>query len=164
MPSTPRRWPHELEEERQQICQEATGAAHALSMAQDKIDETQQKLVSNPSLALLMLSEADRFISDALACTERIQRFLAICKSTTIKGRWPSAAIKQRDDALQAAQSITHLLSNAQETIASATHRAQTNPDLTKTMTVDVANPAARAHMLAERIARLMTEAVIGRD
>jgi predicted transposase YbfD/YdcC len=153
-----------VEAERDQILHEACMAAEHLVAAQQKTDSARGKVTANPSLTVLLLSEADRATSDALACLERIQRCLTVCKGKAINGRWPNVANKQRDDAAQAAQSAARLLVEAQETIGRATHKVQSNPNLSELVIIDVARMQARALVMAERIARLMTEATIGRE
>jgi hypothetical protein len=164
MATPPRRWPTELEQEREQTLHEATTAAAYLLKAQRMTDEARSKFNSNVNLATVQLSEVERSTFDALACLERIQRNLAVCKGKEIDGRWPIVATRQRDDSLQAAQTATDELIKAQDTIARAVTRLPTNASLVETMAIDIARSQARALMLAERIARLMTEAAIGRD
>lgn len=164
MPTPPRRWPIELERERDETIQEAAAAAQCLIEAKEKTDSARTRINTNPSLAIFLLSEADRSMSDALASLERIQRSLSICKGTAIKGRWPNVATRQRDEAIAAAQTATSLLSSAEETIIRATEKVQSNPGLSEIVVVDIARTQARAMVLIERIARLMTEATMGRD
>lgn len=164
MATTPRRWPLDLEHERDQILQEAIAAAQSLLEAQRKTDTARGKISSNPSLAIVFLSEADRSTSDALAGLERMQRCLTVCKGKSISGRWPSVATRQRDDASEAAQRATALLNSAQENMSHALEKVQSNPSLAEVVIVDIARTQAKALVLTERIARLMTEASIGRE
>jgi hypothetical protein len=164
MATTPRRWPLEVEEERDQTFQEAMHAAKHLTEAQHKVDNARSKVHANPSLAIVLLSEADRLTSNALACLERIQRCLTVCRGKAINGRWPSVATRQRDDAGQAAETAINLLTAAQETTAQAMEKMQNNPSLAEVAVVNVARSQARSLVMAERIARLMTEASIGRE
>jgi hypothetical protein len=163
MATPPRRWPAELEQEREETLQAAISAAHYLLEAQTKTDSARSKISANPSLAILLLSEADRMTTDALARMERIQRCLAVCKGKAVRGRWPSAATRQRDDSFQAAQQANELLIDAQEKFSRAMEKMQHNPGLTDVLIVDAARAQARALAFAERIARLMTEAAFGR-
>jgi hypothetical protein len=95
---------------------------------------------------------------------ERIQRCLTICRATSIAGRWPSAATRQRDEAIVAAQDATSLLINVQEQISHALDKVKSNPGLAEVVVVEIARTQARVLVLAERIARLMTEASFGRE
>ncbi len=164
MATTPRRWPVEVEVERNQSLDEALIATSHLLEAQAKTDGAREKLHSNPNLSLVLLSEADRSASDALAGMERIQRCLIVCRGKNVNGRWPSVAAKQRDDALQAAQTATSILMSAQEDIARIMEKVSHHPSLSEVVIVDIARKQAKSLVLAERIARLMTEAALGRD
>lgn len=164
MATIPRRWPGEVESERDQTFQEALKAAHHLMEAQQKIDTARGKIHSNPSLAIALLAEADLAASNAMACVERIQRCLVICRGRVVSGRWPSVATRQRDDAFQAAQTASQALANAQDIANHAIEKVQSNPSLAEVLVVDIARIQARALVQAERIARLMTEASIGRE
>lgn len=164
MPTPPRRWPLELESERTLSLDEAMAASQYLLDSQQKMDTARCKVASNPSLALLLLSEADRSSSDALARLERLQRNLIVCRGKPITGRWPSVAAGQRDDAWEAAQSATNLICSAQEDLARAMDKMQGNPSLAEVVIVDGARKQAKSLVLTERIARLMTEAAMGRD
>ncbi len=164
MPTVPRRWPVEVESEREQILQASTEATHYLQEAQEKTDTARAKVHTNPSLALVLLADADRFTSDAMTCLERIQRFIALSRARPITGRWPIGAAKQRDDSYGAADSATRLLLKAQEKISQSRDKVHYNPSLAETLIVDTARLQAKALTLAERIVRLMIEAAIGRD
>ncbi len=164
MATTPRRWPSEVETEREQIFQEATRAARHLVQVQKLTDTARDKLQANPSLATIQLSEADRSTSDAQASLERIQRCLAVCRGKSIAGRWPIVARDQREEATATAMQATDALTGAQRAINEAIDKLPHNPALVETMIIDITRAQARALMLAERIARLMTEAAMGRD
>jgi hypothetical protein len=164
MATPPRRWPGEVEQERHQSFEEAVNAAQNLLKAQTQTDNARSKINSNPSLAIVLLSESDRSTSDALAGMERIQRCLTICKGKAISGRWPSAATRQREDAFGAAQAAADALIDAQDSITRSMDKVKSNPSLSEVLIVDAARAQAKALVLAERIARLMTEAAIGRE
>lgn len=164
MATTPRRWPVGVEAERVQALEEALTVVQHLITAQDKMDIARSKINANPGLVILLLSEADRATSDALAGMERIQRCFIVCKGKDLDGRWPSVAARQRDDALLAAQQASGLLVEAQDDILQVMEKARNNPGLVEIMIVDIARKQAKSRVLAERIARLMTEAAIGRE
>lgn len=139
-------------------------ATQYLQEAQNKIDTARSKIHTNPSLAIVLLADADRSTSDAMTSLERIQRFIAISKSRPIAGRWPIGAAKQRDDTYAAAEAASKLLMKAQEKTNQAQEKVHHNPSLSETLIVDTARLQARALTMVERITRLMTEAAIGRE
>lgn len=139
-------------------------ATQYLQEAQAKIDTARSKLHMNPSLAIVLLSDADRSTSDAMTCLERIQRYIALSKVKPLTGRWPIGAAKQRDDTYLSAESARKLLMKAQEKLGQAREKVHHNPSLAETLIVDIARLQAKARMYSERITRLMTEAAIGRD
>lgn len=164
MPTIPRKWPAELESEREYMLQAATEAAQFLLDAQHKLDTARDKVRANPNLVLVLLSESDRAVYNALARLERIQRYIAVCKGASLGGRWPSVAMRQRDQAAQAVQQASDALEQAQETLVNAIDKSHSNPGLVETMIATVSHRQARALMLVERVARLMTEAAVGRE
>jgi hypothetical protein len=139
-------------------------ATQHLQEAQAKIDAARAKIHTNPSLAIVLLSDADRSTSDAMTCLERIQRFISQSRAKPVAGRWPIGAAKQRDDSYIAADTAIKLLTNAQDKINQARDKVQYNPSLSETLVVDTARMQARVLTLTERISRLMTEAALGRE
>jgi peptide subunit release factor RF-3 len=139
-------------------------ATQHLQEAQAKIDGARAKIHTNPSLAIVLLSDADRSTSDAMTCLERIQRFISQSRAKPVAGRWPIGAAKQRDDTYVAADSAIKLLTNAQDKINQARDKVQYNPSLSETLIVDTVRTQARVLTLTERISRLMTEAALGRE
>jgi hypothetical protein len=154
----------EVESEREQILQTSITATQYLQEAQEKVDTARSKIHANPSLAIVLLSDSDRSISDAMTCLERIQRFISQSKAKPVAGRWPIGAAKQRDDTYASADSAAKLLMKAQEKVNQARDKVQYNPSLAETLVVDAARMQAKVLTLTERISRLMTEAAIGRD
>jgi hypothetical protein len=154
----------EVEREREETLTTSLQATDYLQTAQTKIDAARNKLHANPSLAMVLLADADRSTSDATTCLERIQRFLSQSRAKPLAGRWPIGAAKQRDDSYVAADSAIKLLTRAQEKLAQARDKVQYNPNLAEMLIVDAARLHARVLTLTERISRLMTEAAIGRD
>jgi hypothetical protein len=154
----------EVEAEREQILQAATEATRYLQKAQEKTDTARSKAHTNPSLAIVLLADADRSTSDAMTSLERIQRFIALSRAKPVTGRWPIGAAKQRDDSYLAAESATRLLMKAQDKISQARDKVHYNPSLAETLIADTARLQAKTLTLTERITRLMIEAAIGRD
>lgn len=139
-------------------------ATRYLQEAQEKIDTARPKIHTNPSLAIVLLADADRSTSDAMTCLERILRYISLSRAKPVAGRWPIGAAKQRDDSYLAADTASRLLTRAQDKIAQARDKVQYNPSLSETLVVDTARIQAKVLTLTERISRLMTEAAIGRD
>jgi hypothetical protein len=154
----------EVESEREQTLQTSMKATQFLQEAQEKVDAARPKIHANPSLAIVLLADAERSTSDAMTCLERIQRYISLSKAKPVSGRWPIGAAKQRDDTYVAADSAARLLIKAQEKITQARDKVQYNPSLSETLVVDAARLQARVLTLTERISRLMTEAAIGRE
>lgn len=163
MPTPPRRWPIELEEERTLSLEEAGAASECLNEALSRLDSARSAIVTNLALTRLLLSEADRCAADTQAHLERIQRALVLSRGKSIHGRWPSVAASQRDDAWGAAQAAATLIASAQEDLATALERLQASPLAAEPAMLEAARKQARALALLERIARLMTEAAMGR-
>lgn len=164
MPTPPRRWPMEVEAERDGALQAATEATQLLQSAQATLDTARAKIQSNQSLTTILLADTDRAVADATTRMERIKRHLAVARATPLNGRWPMVATKQRDDADEAADQALGLLHKAQEHIGHARAKVATNPGLGEAMIADVGMFQAKALTQAERIMRLLTEAGIGRD
>lgn len=164
MPTVPRRWPLEVEHERMQILQETTDASLCLQRVKTMTDGVRDRFKNNVDLAALHLSDIDRFTSDTLASLERIQRHLAACRGKAIEGRWPKVANDLREQATRASQNATETLSHAQTTTGDVLKKLAKNPDLADAMLSDISRNQAKALVMVERVARLMTEAGIGRE
>lgn len=164
MPTIPKRWPRELEAEREDTEKTALQVVQLLTDARAKADTAREKIISNPDLTVTLLADVERLTFDARALLERTQRFLTVCKRTPLEGRWPSVAARQRDDALLDAQEAATCLSDAQHALTRARDRIRTNPGLTEVALADVTYNQARTLLHTERIARLMAEATLGRE
>jgi hypothetical protein len=164
MPTIPRRWPSEVEPEREQAVQAASEAALCLQEAQGKMDSARGKVHSNQSLATILLADSDRLVADAMTRMERMLRFMAIAGARPLNSRWPMGVVRQRDDAHTAGELALDLLLKAQFSLGQAREKAISNPSLAEAIIADSASLQARALTQAERIARLLTEAGIGRD
>lgn len=164
MPTMPRRWPVEVENEREQALQEAVEATHYLQEAQGKIDSARAKVYNNQSFATILLCDTGRSAADAMTCMERIQRFIALSRSKPVSGRWPIGASKQREDVQLAADIVIKTLVEAQNKTVQAREKLRLNPGLTEIMLADIAQLQATAMTHTERIQRLLVEATMGRD
>lgn len=163
VPTIQRCWPHDLEAERALTEQTATEAAQLLHTAQEALDQATARLTRNPDRTLVLLADVDRLLYDAWARLERIQRYLAQCKRKPVNGRWPSVAARQRDDALLDARNATDMLAEVQLQLTQACEELRRDPVQAQSTLTDVAYGQVRTLMLLERVARLMTEAAVGR-
>jgi hypothetical protein len=164
MPTQPRRWPTEVEMERDEALRAANEATSLLQKAQETIDSARSKVQQHQSLAAVLLADTDRAAADAATRMERIMRFIAVARARPLAGRWPMVATRQRDDVENAADSAIALLSKAESHIANARAKLHTNPSLGEAMIADAASNIARTLTQTERITRLLTEAGIGRE
>lgn len=164
MPTIPRRWPFEVEEERENAIQAANEATLSLLQAQSILDSARTKLVLNQGLALVLLADTDRYLADAATRTERIRRYLAIARGKPVTGRWPMGALRQREDAEESLELACALLMKAEQKLEHARDRIAHNPSLVEAIIADVSTLQARALTQVERFVRLLTEAGIGRE
>lgn len=165
MPTTPRRWPVEVESEREQALQETMEAIHYLQQAQKKADNARSKVHTNQGFAIVLLADTSRLAADAMTALERVQRFISVSKAKPITaGRWPIGASRQRDDVRIAAEDAIKLLVKAHDMITQAREKIFQNPSLAEAMIADMTQLQARSITLAERINRLLTEAAFGRE
>ena len=164
MPTQPRRWPIEVEIQREEALLAASEAILLLQKAQETIDAARAKVHQHPSLALVLLADCDRAVADAATRMERIMRFLAVARSRPLAGRWPMVATRQRDDVEGAAEVATGLLSQSEKHITHARTKLQNNPSLGEALIAEAASSIARSLTQNERIVRLLTEAGIGRE
>lgn len=135
-----------------------------LQKAQETLDTARAKIHQHQSLATVLLADTDRAVADAATRMERIMRFIAVARARPLAGRWPMVATRQRDDVEGAANMTVTLLMHAQTHIAQARTKLHTNPSLGEAIIADIASATARALTQTERIARLLTEAGIGRE
>lgn len=164
MPTIPRRWPFEVESEREEAIRAAESAAETLLKAQTTLDSARSKLQPNQRLSLVLITDTERYLSDTMTRTERLRRFLAVARGKPINGRWPMGASKQREDAEEALDQATDLLAEADRGLLPLRDKITSNPALSEAIIADLALLMARALNRIERIVRLLTEAGIGRD
>ncbi|MBC8074620.1 MAG: hypothetical protein H7Y32_00970 [Chloroflexales bacterium] len=150
--------------ERDEALRAANEAIVLLQRAQETLDTARAKVHQHQSLATVLLADTDRAVADAATRMERIMRFIAVARARAIVGRWPMVATRQRDEAENAADTASALLTQAQTHIAQAKAKLHTNPSLGEAIIADVASSTARSLTQTERIARLLTEAGIGRE
>ncbi len=164
MPTIPRRWPFEVEEERERAIQAASEATLSLLQAQSILDNARTKLILNQGLALVLLADTDRYLANSATRTERIRRYLAIARGKPISGRWPMVALRQREEAEGSLDLACDLLVRAEQKLEHARDRISQNPALAEAIIADVSTLQARALTQMERFVRLLTEAGIGRE
>jgi hypothetical protein len=164
MPTQPRRWPTEVEIERDEALRAANEAISLLQKAQETTDSARSKAHQHQSLSAVLLADTERAVADAATRMERIMRYIMVARARPLAGRWPMVATRQRDDVESGADAALSLLSQAQTHITQARAKLNTNPSLAEAMIADVASGIARALTQVERISRLLTEAGIGRD
>lgn len=164
MPTIPRRWPHEVESERADAIRSADDAAQILQRAQQTLDGARAKVNQNQGLALVLITDTERYLSDALTRTERIRRFLAMARGKPINGRWPQGATRQREEAEESLERAIVALDEADAGLRPLRDKITKNPALSEAIIADVALLLARALNRLERIVRLLTEAGLGRE
>lgn len=135
-----------------------------LQRAQSTLDGARSKVNGNQGLALVLVTDTERYLSDAMTRAERVRRFLAVARGKPINGRWPMVASKQREDAEEALERAGALLEDAEMAMPTLREKIANNPALAETMIADTSLKLARALNRIERIVRLLTEAGIGRD
>ncbi|PDW03516.1 hypothetical protein [Candidatus Viridilinea mediisalina] len=163
MSTTPRRWPNEVENEREGAMRFADEATHILQRAQTTLDGARAKVGANQNLALVLITDTERYLSDALARTERVRRFIAVAKGKPINGRWPQVATRQRDEAEEYLERAINSLDEAEASIRPLRDKIAKNPALCEAIIADLALLLSRAITRIERVVRLLTEGGLGR-
>lgn len=118
----------------------------------------------NQGLALVLVTDTERYLSDAMTRAERVRRFLAVARGKPINGRWPMVASKQREDAEVALEQAGAILEDADSAMLPLRDKVTNNPALAEAIIADTSLKLARALNRVERVVRLLTEAGIGRD
>jgi hypothetical protein len=153
-----------VESEREEAIRAADEAAQLLQRGQATLDGARLKVGGNQSLALVLVTDTERYLSDAMTRAERVRRFLAVARGKPITGRWPMVAAKQRDDAEEALDRAAALLDDAEAAMPRLREKVAHNPALAEAIIADTSLKLARALNRMERIVRLLTEAGIGRE
>lgn len=135
-----------------------------LQRSQLALDGARQKLAGNQSLALLLVTDTQRYLADGLTRAERVQRFLALARGKQISGRWPMVASRQREDAEQTLEVAIGLLGQVELGLSQLRDRLASNPAVSEVMIADLSLLLARSLNRLERVVRLLIEAGIGRD
>lgn len=164
MPTIPRRWPLEVEQEREELLSVASESIQMLTKAQERLDTARARVQQHHSLAMMLLVDTDRYTADALTRIERIKRLMAVTKAKPINGRWPMVVTRQREEIEESTETSVGMLSSAQQAIENARSKVSNNPSLGEAMIADGALWLARAITNMERMVRLLTEAGIGRE
>lgn len=153
-----------MEIEREEAIRAADEAALLLQRAQATLDSARSKLNGNQGLALVLVTDTERYLSDAMTRAERVRRFLAVARGKPISGRWPMVATKQREDSEEALERAVTFLEDAEYTTPILREKVANNPALAETLIADTSLKLARALNRIERVVRLLTEAGIGRE
>ncbi len=164
MPTIPRRWPQEVETEREAAIRSADEATQLLQLAQGTLDGARAKLNINQNLALVLITDTERYLSDALTRTERIRRFLSMARGKSINGRWPQVATRQREEVEATLEGAIGNLNDAEPGLRPLREKVNSNPALSEAIIADLALLIARALNRLERVIRLLTEGGLGRD
>jgi len=135
-----------------------------LQRAQTTLDSARARVHANQGLALVLVTDTERYVSDALTRADRVARFLSMARAKPIHGRWPMVASKQREDAETALQQAGEFLGMLEQVLRPVREKINTNPALGEAIIADAALLLARALNRLERVVRLLTEAGIGRD
>lgn len=153
-----------MESEREAAIQAADEAAEILQRAQSTLDSARARVNGNQGLALVLVTDTERHLSDAMTRAERVARFLSLARGKPIQGRWPMVASKQRDDAELALDKAVTLLDDTERVLRPVRDKLNTNPALSEAIIADASLMMSRALNRMERVVRLLTEAGIGRD
>lgn len=164
MPTIPRRWPFEAENEREEAVRSSDDAAQILQRAQTALDTARAKLGNNQGLALVLVTDTERYVSDALTRAERVRRYLTVARGKPINGRWPQVATRQREEAEEALARAIAILDEAERGLRPLREKIANNPALSEAIIADLALMLAQALKRLERVVSLLTEAGIGRD
>lgn len=135
-----------------------------LQRAQTTLDGARAKVNANQGLALVLITDTERFLSDALSRTERVRRFLSVARGKQISGRWPQVASRQREEAEESLERAITVLDEAERGLPSLRDKLAKNPALSEAIIADLSLLIARALNRVERALRLLTEAGIGRE
>ncbi len=143
----------------------ADEAVQHIQQARNTLEEVRAELGRNIHLGRVLIATAERAVYDALTCTERMRRYLAIVRGAEINGRWPMTAARQRDDSEQALDRAARSLEEAQDLFEELRRSYYTsNFTLAEAILADITLALARARRSIEQMVRLLTEAAIGRD
>lgn len=164
MPTIPRRWPTEVENERSEALQAAKEAIQRLQQAQASLDTARSKINLNQGLSTVLMADTERYVADATSRIERIKRHMALARANPISGRWPMVVSKQREEIEETTNTAGDLLNQAQDLLGQAIPRVNANPSLSEAIAADISRLIARAISQAERVTRLLIEVGIGRD
>jgi hypothetical protein len=135
-----------------------------LQRAQTTLDGARARIGGNQALALVLSSDTERYVSDALTRAERVRRFLAVARGKPISGRWPQVASRQREEAEEVLALAIGTLDQAERGLQPLRDKIAKNPALSEAIIADLALLLAQALKRIERVVSLLTEAGIGRE
>lgn len=164
MPTLPRRWPIEADQERESLIQITNETIQSLQRAQEKLDGARQRIGSNEMLATICLADSERHIADALSRVERLRRVFSETRAKRIEGRWPMGVNRQREEVEAAVDRAALVLEQVFEQNDLVRKRMRQNPLLGETIIADTSLAVARTIIQFERGVRVLTEAGLGRE
>ncbi len=135
-----------------------------LQRAQATLDGARAKVGGNQGLALVLVTDTERYVSDALTRAERVRRFLAVARGKQVSGRWPQVATRQREEAEDSLSRARAALEEAERGLQPLRDKIAKNPALSEAIIADLALLLAQALKRVERVVSLLTEAGIGRE
>jgi hypothetical protein len=150
--------------EREEAIRAADEAAEMLQRAQSTLDAARLKLGGNQSLALVLITDTERYTSDALTRAERVRRFLSMARGKPINGRWPQVATRQREEAESALGRAIATLDEAEQGLRPLREKITHNPALSEAIIADLSLLLAQALKRIERVLSVLTEGGLGRD
>lgn len=153
-----------METEREGAIRAADDAAQMVQRAQSTLDTARLKLSGNQGLALVLITDTERYASDALTRAERVRRFLSLARGKPLNGRWPQVATRQREEAEEALARAITTLDEAEQGLRPLREKITNNPALSEAIIADLALLLAQALKRMERVVSVLTEAGIGRD
>jgi hypothetical protein len=154
----------EAENEREEAIRCSEEAAQIVQLAQTTLDGARAKISGNQALALVLVTDTERCISDALTRAERVRRSLAMARGKQVSGRWPQVASRQREEAEEALERTITTLDEAERGLQPLRDKIAKNPALSEAMIADLALRLSQALKRIERVISLLTEAGIGRN
>ncbi len=135
-----------------------------VQLAQSTLDTARMKMGGNQGLALVLITDTERYASDALTRAERVRRFLTVARGKPVNGRWPQVATRQREEAEEALGRAITTLDEAEQGLRPLREKITKNPALSEAIIADLALLLSQALKRVERVVSVLTEAGIGRD
>lgn len=153
-----------METEREEAIRSANDAAQMLQRSQATLDAARAKLGGNQGLALVLVTDTERYVSDGLTRAERVRRSLSIARGKPVNGRWPQVASRQREEAEETLAQAILTLEQAEDGLRPLREKISSNPALSEAIIADLSLLLAKTLKRIERVVSLLVEAGIGRE